>query len=53
VRDEMVDEAPGGFVNADPGFTLFTARIGVDGPVLGEYNANVRASTVTYLDIHP
>ena len=53
VRDEMADEAPGGFVNADPGFTVFTARIGVDGPELGEYNANVRASTVTYLDIHP
>jgi hypothetical protein len=53
VRDEKADEAPGGFVNASPGFTVFTARIGVDGPELGKFNANVRASTVTYLDIHP
>ncbi len=53
VRDEMANEAPGGFANATPGFTLFTARIGVDGTILGAYNANVRASTVTYLDIHP
>ena len=53
VRDEKTDNAPGGFLNATPGFTLFTARIGVDGPVLGEFNAHVRANTVTYLDIYP
>ena len=53
VRNEMDDEAPGGFVNATPGFTRFTASIGIEGPLLGEFNANVRASTVTYLDIHP
>jgi hypothetical protein len=53
VRDDMNDIAIGGFLNAAPGFTLFTARLGVDGPKLGEFNANVRASTVTYLDIHP
>jgi hypothetical protein len=53
VRDEVENQAGGGFVNAAPGFTLFTARIGVDGPVLGEVNANVKANTVTYIDIHP
>jgi hypothetical protein len=53
VRDDVENQAGGGFVNAAPGFTLFTARIGVDGPVLGEVNANVKANTVTYIDIHP
>jgi hypothetical protein len=53
VRNDAINQAAGGFLNATPGFTLFTARIGVDGPRLGEYNANVRASTVTYLDIYP
>jgi hypothetical protein len=53
VRDDDTNEAIGGFLNATPGFTLFTAHIGVDGPRLGEYNANVRANTVTYLDIYP
>ena len=53
VRDEKNDIAAGGFLNAAPGFTVFTARIGVDGPALGEFNGHVRASTVTYLDIYP
>lgn len=53
VRDEKNDIAAGGFLNASPGFTVFTARIGTTGPVLGEYNGHVRASTVTYLDIYP
>jgi hypothetical protein len=53
VRDDVADLAPGGFINATPGFTVFTARIGVDGPVLNEYNVNVQAGTVTYLDIYP
>ena len=53
VRSEVDNQAAGGFLNAKPGFTIFTARIGVDGPVLGTFNANVRVNTVTYLDIHP
>jgi hypothetical protein len=53
VRDAMADLAAGGFLNAPPGFTVFTARIGVDGPVLNQHNAHVQASTVTYLDIYP
>lgn len=53
IRNELDNQAAGGFLNATPGFTLFSARIGLDGPVLGTFNANVRANTVTYLDIHP
>jgi hypothetical protein len=53
VRDERTNNAPGGFLNATPGFTVFTAHIGVDGPVLGEFNGHVRAGAVTYLDIYP
>jgi hypothetical protein len=53
VRNELENQAAGGFVNATPGFTNFTARLGVDGPVLGTFNANVKANTVTYVDIHP
>lgn len=53
IRNDMENQAAGGFLNATPGFTLFSARIGIDGPVLGTFNANVRANTVTYLDIHP
>ena len=53
VRDEKNDIAAGGFLNATPGFTVFTARIGLTGPALGEFNGHVRASTVTYLDIYP
>ena len=47
------DGASGGFLNAQPGFTIFSARIGLKGPLLGSYNTSVRANTVTYLDIHP
>jgi hypothetical protein len=50
---DVMDGASGGFLNVDPGFTIFSARIGVDGPVLGQYNTSVRANAVTYLDIHP
>jgi hypothetical protein len=53
VRDEAQDTAIGGFLNASPGFTIFSARIGANGPLLGRFNANVRANTVTYLDFHP
>jgi hypothetical protein len=53
VYNELDNQAAGGFINATPGFTIFSARIGIDGPVLGSFNANVRANTVTYLDIHP
>jgi hypothetical protein len=53
VRDDTANQALGGFLNATPGFTIFTARIGVEGTTLGVFNAHVRANTVTYLDIYP
>jgi len=52
VYDELNNVADGGFVNVQPGFVTFNARFGVDGPVLGEFNAAVRASTVTYIDMY-
>jgi hypothetical protein len=53
VRDSSHDRALGGFLNAAAGTTLFSARIGLDGPVMSSFNANVRAGTVTYVDLHP
>jgi hypothetical protein len=53
VRDDVNDGAIGGFLNVDPGNGIFSARLGQDGPVLGSFNASVRAGTVTYIDIHP
>lgn len=44
--------ADGGFINLQPGFLTFTARYGVNGPVLGEFNAAVRASTFTFIDMY-
>ena len=45
--------AVGGFFNMPTGLHLFTARIGVDGPMLGAVNAIVRAGALTFLDIRP
>jgi hypothetical protein len=44
--------ADGGFINLQPGYITFTARYGVDGPVLGEFNAQVRANTITFIDMY-
>ena len=52
VYDMNNNVADGGFLNVQPGFVTFTARYGVDGPMLGEFNASVRASTVTYIDMY-
>jgi hypothetical protein len=52
VYDANNNVADGGFLNVQPGFVTFTARYGVDGPMLGEFNASVRASTVTYIDMY-
>jgi len=52
VYDEMNNVADGGFVNVTPGYVTFSARVGADGPMLGEFNATVRASTVTYIDMY-
>lgn len=53
VRDEINDIAIGGFLNVEPGFSTFRAMLGEGGPVVAEWNAQVRANTVTYLDLHP
>lgn len=52
VYDELNNVADGGFVNVLPGFVTFSAQLGVDGPILGEFNAAVRPSTVTYIDMY-
>jgi len=53
VKQSVVDPATGaaaaGFLNEPPGFITFSARWGVDGPVLGEFNALVRANSMTFV----
>jgi len=51
VYDAENDVADGGFLNISPGFVTFTASFGKDGPKLGEFNAAVRPSTITYIDM--
>jgi len=51
VYDSVNDVADGGFVNVQTGFVTFTARWGVDGPLLRSFNAQVRANTVTFVDM--
>ncbi|MET0387070.1 MAG: hypothetical protein ABW321_13975 [Polyangiales bacterium] len=52
VYDEANDVADGGFLNLPPGYVTFGASLGVDGPWLGEFNASVRAETVTFVDMY-
>jgi hypothetical protein len=52
VYDMNNNVADGGFINIQPGFVTFTANLGVDGPMLGSFNAHVRAGTVTYIDMY-
>lgn len=52
VYDADNDIAAGGFINVQPGFVTFSARYGVDGPQLGEFNASVRAGTITFVDMY-
>lgn len=50
--DAVHDVADGGFINLEPGFVTFKAFWGVDGPMLGEFNAHVRPSTFTFVDMY-
>jgi hypothetical protein len=50
--DELNNSANGGFANLAPGFVTFRARLGVDGLELGLFNAQIRANTVTFIDMH-
>jgi hypothetical protein len=52
VYDAVNNVADGGFLNEPPGFITFSARYGVDGPLLGEFNASVRANTITFIDMY-
>jgi hypothetical protein len=52
VYDPDNDVADGGFINVEPGFVTFTARLGQSGPEIGEFNANVRAGAVTFIDMY-
>ena len=52
VYDAVNDVADGGFLNEPPGFITFSAHYGVDGPLLGEFNASVRAKTITFIDMY-
>jgi hypothetical protein len=50
--DAVNNVANGGFLNIEPGFVSFTARYGVGGPILGTFNAAVRANTFTFVDMY-
>lgn len=52
VYDAENDVADGGFINLEPGFITFSARLGVDGLLLGEFNAQVREQAYTFLDMY-
>jgi hypothetical protein len=52
VFDPDNNVADGGFINVQPGFVTVTAELGVGGPKLGEFNAHVRESAVTYIDMY-
>jgi hypothetical protein len=51
VYDESNETADGGFLNLNPGPVKFSAFFGVDGPMLGSFNAQVRANTITFVDM--
>jgi len=50
--DPTDNTADGGFVNLDPGFITFSAHLGIDGAELGSFNAQIRANTITFIDMH-
>jgi hypothetical protein len=52
VYDANNNTASGGFVNVPPGFVQISARIGTDGLSLGSFNAQIRARTITFIDMH-
>jgi hypothetical protein len=50
--DDVNNTADGGFINVQPGFVTFSARLGVDGLELGTFNSQIRANTITFIDMH-
>jgi hypothetical protein len=53
VHDEVNDIASAGFFNAEPGLTTITASLGEDGPMIAVFNAQVRANSVTLIELSP
>jgi hypothetical protein len=49
--DTLTNTADGCFLNLAPGFVTFTAHWGVDGPELRSFNAQIRANTITFVDM--
>lgn len=50
--DAATNTADGGFINVSTGFVTFSAYLGVDGIELGAFNAQIRANTITFIDMH-
>jgi hypothetical protein len=46
-------QGTGGFLNVEPGTASVKARLGMQGPVLGEASVNVRPKAISQLEIHP
>jgi hypothetical protein len=52
VHDEEADMAAGGFLNVRPGFVTVNARLGLEGPIVATFNAQVRADGVTVIELY-
>jgi hypothetical protein len=50
--DEINNTANGGFINVEPGFVTFSARLGDEDLELGNFNAQIRANGITFIDMH-
>lgn len=51
VYNEENNTADGGFVNLSPGYVTFTASLSDSGLQLGSFTAQIRANTVTFVDL--
>lgn len=51
VYDSDNNTADGGFINLTPGYVTFTASLSDGGLQLGSFNAQIRANTVTFVDL--
>jgi hypothetical protein len=49
--NEENNTADGGFINLTPGYVTFTSYLGDDGLLLGSFTAQIRANTVTFIDM--
>lgn len=50
--DAQYNTATGGFSNVPSGYVTFSAYLGLAGPELGSFNAQVRANSVTFVEMH-